>query len=41
MESISRVLCGKNAADGLLILFWEARREKFLLEEIQPVVGRL
>jgi len=36
MESVSRAFCHKNVVDCLLILLWEARREKFLLKEFHP-----
>jgi len=39
MESISRPLSCENAVDGLLIFFWETRREKFLLEGFDLELG--
>jgi len=36
VESVSGVLCCKNAMYGLLVLPREARREEFLLEEFNP-----
>jgi len=39
MEGVSRALCGKNTADGLLILLRKARREEFLLYEFRPELG--
>jgi len=39
MEGVSGALNCKNVVDGLLILLWKAREEKFLLQKFDPELG--